>query len=187
MTRHRQRARAPRSPIPFLAAIVLGACFAVGTARATPPSPQLEFEVTALAVPVPGRPVPFAVEVRPLVAGETLRIRVLPPADCALTSGDTLVVLPAPAKDEAARFTYSITIPSGVRRYVYVRAELVTATGRRIVRGKNLVLVAGPLLVPDAVPRVVPLGSGESGLVFDGMPVPTVGRPVGPTPPGIRR
>ena len=187
MTRHHPRAHALRIPLLVFVALLAGACFAVPGAFATPPQPLLDLDVTALSAPVPGRPVRFAVEVTPLAEGETIRIRVHPPADCALAGGDTLLVAPAPAKGEALPHEYTITIPSGVRRYVYVRAELVTASGRRITRGKNLVLLAGPLLVPDAVPRVEPAGKGESGLVYDGVPVPTVGRPVGPTPPGIVR
>jgi hypothetical protein len=187
MTRHRPRAYAPLIPRFVLAALFAAACFAVRAAHATPPSPQLDLDVTPLSAPVPGRPVTFAVEVTPLVEGETIRIRVRPPADCALTSGDTLLVVRAPAQGETRRFEYAIAIPSGVRRYVYVRADLVTASGRHITRGKNLVLVAGPLLVPDVAPRVVSRGAGESGLEFDGAPVPQVGHPVGPTPPGIGR
>jgi hypothetical protein len=173
----------------FLAACLAlaGASVRAPIAHATPPSPPLEFEVRALAVPVPGRPTPFVVEVAPLVPGETLRLRVVLPSDATLTRGDTLTVAPAPAVGERARFEFAVSIPSGVRRYVYVRAELVTATGRRITRGQNLVLVAGPLLVPDAVGRVVPAGGGESGLVYDGEPASKIGAPVGPTPPGIRR
>jgi hypothetical protein len=187
MTRHRPRAHALASPIVVLAALVLEACLAVPGAHATPPSTRLELDVEPLTVAVPGRPTRFAVLVEPLAAGETLRILVRPPADCTLVSGDTLLVVPAPPVGETARFEYAISIPSGVRRHVYVRAELVTAEGRRITRGKNLVLLAGPLLVPDAVSRDVPLGDGASGVAYDGVVVPTQGRPVGPTPPGIRR
>ncbi len=187
MTRHRPRAFALSSPIALFACLVVAACFFAPGAGATPPSPQLELAVEPLAVPVPGRPVPFVVEVEPLVEGETLRIRVRPPGDVRLLGGDTLIVVPAPPLGQKARFEYSVAIPSGVRRYVHVRAELVTASGRRITRGKNLVLTAGPLLVPDAVPRVQALGDGEQGVVYDGEPVPTIGRPFGPTPPGVKR
>jgi hypothetical protein len=187
MTRHRPRDPALRALSLVLFTLFIGGWFAVPAARATPPSPQLDLRVETVGPAVPGRPVPFTIEVTPLVEGETIHVRVRPPADCTLIAGDTLLVVPASAKGETARFEYAVSIPAGVRRYVYVRAELFTASGRRIMRGRNLVLLAGPPLVPDVAPRIEPLGDGESGLVFDGVVVPTVGRPVGPTPPGIRR
>ena len=58
-------------------------------------------------------------------------------------------------------------VPPGRRRYVYVRAELVTAAGRRYTRGENLVVVAGPLAVPDPVSRIGSDGKGGAVVEYD--------------------
>ena len=48
-----------------------------------------------------------------------------------------------------------------------MRAELVTANGRRYTRGEHLVVLAGPLAEPDPVPRIVPDGQGGTLVEFD--------------------
>ncbi|MGH7725294.1 MAG: hypothetical protein ACREOU_07670 [Candidatus Eiseniibacteriota bacterium] len=156
----------------------------VSRSPATPPSPPLEFSIELLESPRPGRPVRFAVVARPLVDAERLRIRVVTPRDCALVTGDTLSHRSHVSPGRTERLEYSVRIPSGLKRYVYVRAELETPGGHVYTRGENLVLLAGVPLFPEAQARPVPDGRGGTGLSFDGQPVPVSGRPTGPTPPG---
>lgn len=152
--------------------------------HATPPSPPLELTLTTLETPRPGRPVRFSVEVKPLVPAELVRVRVVPPRDCALVEGDTLLPIVGPPPQRTERLDYAIRIPSGLRRYVYVRAELLTPGGVVYMRGENLVLLAGEPLEPQVVARPVSDGHGGMTLSFDGKPVATQGRPEGPKPPG---
>ncbi len=171
-------------PASVLGLALLLAGTLVSRSPATPPSPPLDFLITLLESPRPGRPVPFAVEVRPLVDGERLRIRIVVPRDCSLVGGDTLRHVPRPAAGRTERLEYAVRIPPGLRRQVYVRAELETPGGHVYTRGENLILLAGEPREPPIRPRMVPDGRGGQGLSFDGSPVPTQGRPAGPTPPG---
>lgn len=136
-------------------------------AGATPPRPPLELRVVLLETPRPGRDTPFAVEVTPLLPGAELRLTVAPAADVALVRGRRVEVRRDVAPGRGQRFEGALRVPPGRRHHVYVRAELVTANGRRYTRGEHLVVLAGPLAEPDPVPRIVPDGQGGTLVEFD--------------------
>src|SRR5262249_27619822 len=123
----------PAGPWVLLAACAIGM---VSPAAATPPQPPLDFDLRALEAPTPGRPVPCAVTVTPRALGESLKLRIVLPRDCALVDGDTLRIGPAPSVGEPRRFDFSVRVPPGLRRYIYVRAELTTPSGHVWTRGQ---------------------------------------------------
>lgn len=135
---------------------------------ATPPRPPLELVLRLLEDPVPGRPVRYAIEVTPLVPVERLRIRVLPPRGVELASGDTATTVRDVPRGQARRFEGSLRVPPGRRHWVRVSAEATTSSGHTWTRGEHLVILAGPLAVPDPPQRVVPDGRGGSVVEFDG-------------------
>jgi len=165
----------PARPISFVALAALALLCATllppaNPAFATPPSPPLDFTVRAIQAPRPGVPVDFIVEVTPRAACERLVVRVVLPADCGLTRGDTLRSVPAPAVGSTGRLDYSVRIPPGLTRRIYVRATMETPDGHRYTRGENLVLLAGPSREPVPARRVGPDGRGGEVVEYDGAP-----------------
>jgi len=137
-------------------------------AHATPPQPPLELRLVLLDTPVPGRAVPFAIEVTPGIPAARLNVTIDPPRDVALVRGARRSTRSDVARGRAHRFEGALTVPPGRRRHVYVRAELVTAGGRRYTRGEHLVVLAGPLATPDPVARTVSDGRGGTLVEFEG-------------------
>jgi hypothetical protein len=159
------RARAIRALV-LVTACALAAC--VSPATATPPQPPLDLRLVLLETPRPGRDVPFAVEVTSLVPAGQLRLSIAPPGDVALVRGRRLMTWRDIAPGQAHRFEGALRVPPGRRRFVYVRAEITTPGGRRYTRGEHLVVLAGPLAVPDPVARTVSDGRGGMLVEYDG-------------------
>ncbi|MEO6462829.1 MAG: hypothetical protein ABIP29_07115 [Candidatus Eisenbacteria bacterium] len=157
---------------PLLLLLIVGCAvadaFSAPPAGATPPRPPLDLRVVLLETPRPGRDVPFAIEVTPLVPGEQLIVTIAPPADAPLVRGRRTETRRDLASGHAQRFTGALRVPPGRRRYVYVRAELVTAGGARYTRGEHLVVLAGPLAAPDPAARTVRDGTGGVLVEYDG-------------------
>lgn len=137
-------------------------------ARATPPRPPLDLDLVVLESPVPGRPVPFAIVVTPLVPAERLRLRIVPPGDVALARGDTLSLVTDVVPGRAHRFEGAFRLPPGLRRHVYVRAEITTVGGTTWTRGGDFDLLAGPPSRPEPAGRIRPDGRGGSLVEYDG-------------------
>ena len=160
------RARAHRAATLLLAGCSLLVVFAP-PAGATPPRPPLDLRLVLLETPRPGRDVPFTIEVTPLVPGEQLHLTIAPPADTPLARGRRHETRRDLTPGRTQRFEGALRVPPGRRRYVYVRAELVTAAGRRYTRGENLVVLAGPLAVPDPASRSASDGRGGAVVEYD--------------------
>ena len=159
--------RRARTLVPVLLAQALAPC--PRPAGATPPQPPLDLRVVLLETPAPGKPVAYAIDVTPLLPAERLRVRVVPPRDVALAvPGDTLRFASDLAPGHARRFTGTLRVPPGRRRYVYVRAEIETASGRTWSRGEHLVVLAGAPLEPDPVARSRADGRGGALVEYDG-------------------
>ena len=168
MQRHRARVSLVFATLALLA-------FLPRPALATPPRPPLDLDVRLLETPAPGRPVRYAIEVTPLVPVERVRVFVVPPPGVDLASGAPRATLMRDlAPGRARRLEGTLRVPPGRRHYVYVRAEATTASGRTWTRGAHLVVLAGPLAVPDPPQRVVSDGRGGSVVEFDGAAVPPV-------------
>jgi hypothetical protein len=171
MLMRKPRARALAVPPAAMAcALALGVSLLAvlpRTARATPPQPPLELRLVLLEPPVPGRAVPFAVEITPGIPAARLEVAISPPRDVALVRGSARATRRDVAPGRLLRFDGSLAVPPGRRHHVYVRAELVTAGGRRYTRGEHLVVLAGPLLVPDPVARTVSDGRGGTLVEYE--------------------
>lgn len=159
------RARARRVAVLTLAGCALGV--AAPPAGATPPRPPLDLRIVLLETPLPGRDVPFTIEVTPLVPGEQLHVTIAPPTDTPLARGRRHETRRDPAPGRVQRFAGAVRVPPGRRRYVYVRAELVTAAGHRYTRGEHLVVLAGPLAAPDPASRLAADGRGGTVVEYE--------------------
>jgi hypothetical protein len=135
---------------------------------ATPPQPPLELRLVLEETPRPGHPIPYAIEVTSLVPAERLRLRIVPRGGVSLARGDTLSTVTEVAPGRAHRFAGAFRIPPGLRRHVYVRAEITTAGGHVWTRGEHFVLLAGPPVVPDVIGRTVSDGRRGSLIEYDG-------------------
>ena len=161
------RARLPLVALLAAGALALLATLATDTA-ATPPRPPLDLRLVLLETPRPGHEVPFAVEVTPLHPdGGEVRLTITPPGDVPLVRGRRSEVRRDVARGRTQRFEGALRVPPGKRRFVYVRAELVTPAGRRYTSGGHLVVLAGPPDTPDPVERVVPDGRGGTLVEYD--------------------
>lgn len=163
MPLHRARVRRVVAPVLVLILVLVCGALAMITAApvlATPPRPPLDLRIVLLEAPPPGRDVSFAIEVTPLIPGAELRVSIVPPADVSLVRGRRIDTRRDLAPGRLQRFEAAVRVPPGRRRHVYVRAELVTAGGRRYTRGEHLVVLAGALVSPDPAVRVVPDGRG---------------------------
>ena len=138
-------------------------------AGATPPQPPLDLRLVLLEAPAPDRVTPFAIEVVPLVQAERVRVRIVAPRGVALASpGDTLLLAGDVAPGQARRWTSAVRVSPGRRHDVRVRVEITTPAGITWSRGDHLVLLVGPLLVPDPVARPGTDGHGGAVLEYDG-------------------
>jgi hypothetical protein len=158
----RARTLAPALVLAALATIV-------PPAVATPPEPPVELRLVLLETPAPGRPTPFAIEVTPRVPAGRMRVRVVAPRDVALAApGDTLLLAGETGIGQSRRWTGTARVPPGRRRFVYVRVEMDTPSGRTWSRGASLEFLAGPLLVPDPVAHARADGRGGTLVEYDG-------------------
>lgn len=162
------RARALAAPPAVIACTLVLLAALPPNARATPPSPPLELRLVLPERPVPGRAVPFAIEVTPGIPAARLSVTIAPPRDVALVRGTRRSTRSDVARGRAHRFEGALSVPPGRRHHVYVRAELLTAGGHRYTRGEHLVVLAGPLATPDPVPRTVSDGRGGRLVEFEG-------------------
>jgi len=147
--------------------LALVAVFAL-PARATPPSPPLDFTLRPLEDTRVGRPTRFEVVATPRLSGGRLTIELTPPPDVVLDGGARRRVVDRAPAFVATRFEYAAHVPPGLTRRVYVRATLEMPDGTRYTRGENLALLAGAERTP--APRAQLTSDGTSGrlLAFDG-------------------
>jgi hypothetical protein len=162
-----------------LAAVLAGSVWVLalvadfpGSAHATPPQPPLDLRLVLLETPVPGRPVPFAVEVTPGIPADRLTVTVVPRRDAVLVRGPARWSRAAVAAGRSHRLEGALRVTPGRRHHVYVRAEIVTPAGHRYTRGEHLVVLAGPLAVPDPPARTVADGRGGTLVEYDGRQTP---------------
>lgn len=171
MPLHRARPHRIGAPVVAIGIAILAAVVpTTRPAEATPPRPPIDLRLVLLDTPRPGRDVPFAVEATPLLPASELRLTIAPPRDVALVRGRGAESRRDVAPGRAQRFEGALRVPPGRRHFVYVRAELVTASGRRYSRGEHLVVLAGALAVPDPVARTMPDGRGGTLVEYDAAP-----------------
>ena len=153
----------------LIPAVPVALVFALAApARATPPSPPLDFTLRPLEDTRVGRPTRFEVVATPRLSGGRLTIELAPPPDVALDGGARRRVVEHAPAFAAARFEYAAHVPPGITRRIYVRATLEMADGTRYTRGENLALLAGAERTP--APRAQLAGDGAGGrlLAFEG-------------------
>jgi hypothetical protein len=155
-----------RIRLAFALTLSLGAV-APRFAWATPPSPPIDFVLSVQPGNGSGGPVPFSVEVVPLIPGASLTIEVDPATDVQVSGGLLRRTLTSPQAFARTRLDFAARLPRGLLRRVYVRATLVTADGARYTRGENLALLDGPRLDPEPQFRLVDDGRGGRLAAYD--------------------